>query len=245
MKAMLEKSLLCSLLVLLTSVCATAEKDCLKADLSPIADWRSLRFGMFIHWGPVSLTGQEIGWSRGKQTSIEEYDQLYKRFDPVQFDADEWVRVAKAAGMKYIVLTTKHHDGFCLWDTRQTDYNIMNSPFGRDVVKELAAACKKQGIEFGAYYSVCDWHHPDFPRTSPGGKVARKEYNLDRYTEYLKAQVAELLTNYGPLVTLWFDVPQEFDAQRGQKVIDMCRSIQPGIVINNRTGAEGDYNTPE
>ena len=103
--------------------------------------WRDLRFGMFIHWGPVSLTGKEIGWSRGRETSVEEYDSLYKRFNPVKFNADEWVAVAKSAGMKYIVLTTKHHDGFCLWDTKETDYNIMNTPFGRDVTKELSDAC--------------------------------------------------------------------------------------------------------
>ena len=100
---------------------------------------------MFIHWGPVSLKGTEIGWSRGAQVPIAEYDNLYKQFNPAKFDADQWVKIAKAAGMKYIVLTTKHHDGFCLWDTKQTDYNIMNSPFHRDVVKELSAACKRAG----------------------------------------------------------------------------------------------------
>ncbi len=200
---------------------------------------------MFIHWGPVSLKGTEIGWSRGAQIPIEEYDNLYKQFNPTRFNADEWVAVAKAAGMKYMVLTTKHHDGFCLWDTKQTDYNIMNTPFKRDVVKELAAACKKGGIAFGTYYSTCDWHHPDFPLTSPGGKNEARKSDLDRYTEYLKAQTKELLTNYGPLFTLWYDVPQKFDATRGAGVINMARSIQPDIVINNRTGAKGDYDTPE
>jgi len=210
-----------------------------------IARWRDARFGMFIHWGPVSLTGKEIGWARGLEIPIDEYDALYKRFDPVSFDPDEWVSIAKAAGMKYMVLTTKHHDGFVLWDTKQTPYNIMNSPLKRDVVKELSAAARKQGIGFGTYYSTCDWHHPDFPLTSPGGKVRRPTSNLDRYTDYLKAQVKELLTNYGPLFTLWFDVPQEFDEARGQDVINMARAIQPDIVINNRTGAPGDYRTPE
>ncbi len=210
-----------------------------------LAKWRDARFGMFIHWGPVSLTGREIGWSRGAQTPVEEYDALYKRFNPVKFNADEWVKAAKDAGMKYIVLTTKHHDGFCLWDTKETDHNIMNTPFKRDVVKELSDACKKHGIPFGAYYSTCDWYHPDFPLTSPGGKTVRPESNLDRYTDYLKAQVTELLTKYGPLFTLWFDVPQKFDASRGQGVINMARTIQPDIVINNRTGAKGDYDTPE
>ena len=130
-----------------------------------------MRFGMFIHWGPVSLTHREIGWSRGSQTPIAEYDALYKKFNPVKFNADEWASIAKAAGMKYMVLTTKHHDGFCLFATKETDFNIMNSPFGRDVTKELAEACRRQGIAFGTYYSVCDWHHPDFPLTSPGGSV--------------------------------------------------------------------------
>lgn len=209
-----------------------------------IRNWQDARFGMFIHWGPVALTGREIGWSRGSQTPIEEYDNLYKKFNPTKFNADEWVAVAKAAGMKYMVLTTKHHDGFCLWDTKQTDYNIMNTPFKRDVVKELAEACKKGGIAFGTYYSTCDWHHPDFPLTSPGGKTKRESHNLDRYTEYLKAQTRELLS-YGPLFTLWYDVPQMFDAKRGAGIINMARAIQPDIVINNRTGHKGDYDTPE
>ena len=116
------------------------------------------------------------------QVPIEEYDNLYKQFNPTKFNADEWVAVAKAAGMKYMVLTTKHHDGFCLWDTKQTDYNIMNTPFKRDVVKELAAACKKGGIAFGTYYSTCDWHHPDFPLTSPGGKIEAREIRPRRPT---------------------------------------------------------------
>src|SRR5262249_39545565 len=139
------------------------------ADPGALARWQGMRFGMFIHWGPVSLTGKEIGWSRGAATPVDVYDGLYRRFQPTNFDADAWVSVAKAAGMKYVVLTTKHHDGFCLWDTRQTDYNIMNSPLRRDAVKELAAACKRQGLAFGTYYSVCDWHHPAFPLGSPGG----------------------------------------------------------------------------
>ena len=210
-----------------------------------MAPWREARFGMFIHWGPVSLKGTEIGWSRGNQVPIEEYDNLYKQFNPVKFNADEWVSIAKAAGMKYMVLTTKHHDGFCLWDTKQTDHNIMNSPFKRDVVKELAEACRKQGLAFGTYYSTCDWYNPDYPATSPGGKVMRPTSNIDRYTEYLKAQTGELVKNYGPLFTLWFDVPRLFDAKRGQGVIDYLHTLQPNLVINNRTGAKGDYDTPE
>ncbi len=210
-----------------------------------IEEWKDARFGMFIHWGPVALKGQEIGWSRGAQIPVEEYDNLYKQFNPVKFNADEWVSVAREAGMKYIILTTKHHDGFCLWNTRQTDHNIMNSPFGRDVVKELAEACRKQGIQFGTYYSTCDWYHPDFPLTSPGGSVVRPTSDLEAYTSYLKRQVAELLVNYGPLYVLWFDVPQKFDNERGQRVIDFARQIQPDIIINDRTGAKGDFDCPE
>lgn len=214
-------------------------------DPAALKNWQDMRFGMFIHWGPVSLTAHEIGWSRGAQTPIEEYDNLYKKFNPVKFNADEWVGIAKSAGMKYIVLTTKHHDGFCLWDTKQTDHNIMKSPFARDVVKELSEACKKQGIKFGTYYSTTDWYHPDHPNGSPGGRVKKPNPNIDRYTDYLKAQVKELITGYGPLVTLWFDVPQGFDKERGQGVVDFVRGLQPDIVINNRTGAPGDYSTPE
>ncbi|MHC1766263.1 MAG: alpha-L-fucosidase [Verrucomicrobiia bacterium] len=207
--------------------------------------WADARFGMFIHWGPVSLTGKEIGWARGDQIPIAEYDQLYTRFNPTKFDADAWVKAARDAGMKYIVLTTKHHDGFCLWDTKQTDFNIMRSPFARDAVKELSAACKRAGIRFCTYYSTCDWHHPDFPLTSPGGRVKRETSNLDRYEQYLRAQVKELITQYGPLGILWFDVPQHFDRARGQGVIDLVRSLQPDVIVNNRSGAPGDYDTPE
>ena len=210
-----------------------------------VENWRSLRFGMFIHWGPVSLSGREIGWSRGRQTPVEEYDSLYKRFNPARFNADEWVAAAKDAGMKYIVLTTKHHDGFCLWNTRHTDYSIMNTPFGRDVVKELSEACRRGGIRFGAYYSTCDWYHPDFPLASPGGRKQRERHDLDAYTDYMKSQIHELLVNYGPLICMWHDVPQKFDARRGAGVVNLERAIQPDILVNNRTGHRGDFSTPE
>ena len=222
-----------------------AEKDWKAVHAEAIAQWRQMKFGMFVHWGPVSLKGTEISWSRGSGVPIEEYDNLYKRFNPVEFSGDGWAKVAKDAGMKYMVLTTKHHDGFCLFDTKQTDYNIMHTPFGRDVTRELAEACRKQGIRFGTYYSTCDWHHPDFPLGSPGGTTHKPHPNLDRYEQYLRKQVTELIRNDGPLVTVWFDVPQEFDAKRGQGVIDYLRSLQPDILINNRTGAPGDYDTPE
>ena len=213
-------------------------------DPAAVARWRDMRFGMFIHWGPVSQTGREISWSRGTSTPVETYDALYKTFDPTQFNADAWVSVAKSAGMKYVVLTCKHHDGFCLFDSKLTVYKITNTPFKRDVTRELADACRRQGIAFGAYYSVCDWHNPDFPLTSPGGKAKRPTSDIEAYNQYLLGQVRELLTNYGPLITIWNDVPQQFKG-RGVREIEMARTIQPDILINNRTGDGGDYLTPE
>ncbi|MBT3191333.1 MAG: hypothetical protein HN341_02135 [Verrucomicrobia bacterium] len=212
-----------------------------------MAWWREARFGMFIHWGPVSLTGHEIGWSRGKQTPIAGYDALYKRFNPEKFDADEWVETAKAAGMKYLVITTKHHDGFCLWPSALTDYDIGETPFRRDVLAELAAACQRHGIRFGTYYSVCDWHHPDFPLGSPGGSTEKPNPNLERYNEYLRGQVAELIERYGPLSTMWFDVPQAVTRKQAEATSAYVRKLQPDITINNRAGGgvPGDYDTPE
>jgi alpha-L-fucosidase len=224
---------------------AAADRDVLQARPEAIEAWKDLRFGMFICWGPVSLTGKEVGWSRGAPTPIEEYDALYRQWNPDKFDARQWIRVVKDSGARYIVFLLKHHDGFCLWDTKQTDYSVMNGPFKRDVTKEIAAACREQGIGFFPYYSTCDWHHPDFPLTSPGGKVKRPAPNLDRYTEYLEAQTRELITGYGPLLGIWFDVPQCFDRARGERVIRFVRSLQPDLVVNNRSGAPGDFDTPE
>ena len=240
------------LLILVCIAAAThnvrgAEKDVPAwppADPAAVARWQALRFGMFIHWGPVSLTGHEIGWSRGVQTPIEEYDNLYQQFNPTNFNADEWVGIAKAAGMKYIVLTTKHHDGFCLWDTKFTDYNIMHSPFHRDVVKELSEACKQQGIAFGPYYSVPDWYDTNWPVTSPAGRVKRDKYDLDAYEKYLQNQIIELIQNYGPFITIWNDMPAPY-GKRGAATIKLARQLQPDILINDRTGDGGDYSTPE
>jgi alpha-L-fucosidase len=240
-------ALLAALAMALPAALAAAEEDqpWLKPDPAALKRWQEMRFGMFIHWGPVSLTAKEIGWSRGAPTPVETYDSLYKTFNPEKFNADEWVGIAKAAGMRYIVLTTKHHDGFCLWDTKCTDYNIMHTPFRRDVVRELADACKRQGVAFGAYHSVTDWYDPNWPVTSPGGKAKREKSDLDAYEKYLQAQTRELITGYGPLLTLWNDVPAMYGKERGLRTIELARRLQPDIVINNRTGAGGDYDTPE
>jgi alpha-L-fucosidase len=224
--------------------------DYLRAGEQDVQRWRDMKFGLFVHWGPVSLKGTEIGWSRGAQVPIEEYDQLYKQFNPTKFDAEQWVRIAKEAGMKYMVITTKHHDGFCLWPSKYTDYDIGQTPFKRDVLKELSKACRRQGIRFGTYYSVCDWHHPDFPLGSPGGRTKKPNPNLGRYVEYLRNQVIELVQNYGPLSTMWFDVPQAVGPELGKPTVAMVRKLQPDILINNRAyrgrgESVGDYDTPE
>jgi alpha-L-fucosidase len=201
---------------------------------SAIDQWRARRFGMFIHWGPVSLTGKEISWSRGKQTPIDVYDNLCKSFNPTNFNAEAWVKIAKDAGMQYMVLTTKHHDGFCLWPSKYTEYDIAATPYAKDIVKALADACHREGIGFGAYYSTCDWHHPDFPRGSPGGQTRKTNSNLPRYADYLRNQVSELIQNYGPLCTVWFDLPQGMSARYGIPTEKILRKLQPDIVINDR-----------
>ena len=232
----------------------TAPPECL-------AKWRAMRFGLFVHWGPVSIKGTEIGWSRGAQVPIEEYDNLYKQFNPVNFNADEWVAIAKEAGMKYLVITSKHHDGFCLWDSEYTDYDIMSTPFKRDVLKELSEACRRQGIVFCTYHSICDWYHPDYPLGSPGGRTRKPNPNMERYVQYLHNQTAEIIRKYGPLGVMWFDGEWEepWTHAHGLALYKHIRTLQPDILINNRVdkgrrGMEGntegpdfvgDFDTPE
>ena len=206
--------------------------------------WREARFGMFIHWGPVSLKGTEIGWSRGGERrgrtgtgtiDVAIYDNLYKQFNPIKFNADEWVQLAKDAGMKYLVFTTKHHDGFSMFDSKLTEYKITNSPFKRDVVKELADACHKAGLKLGFYYSPVDWYHPDY-RTAQHA----------RYIKFLHGQIRELCSNYGKVDIIWFDglggKAEDWDSENLFRII---RSLQPHAIINNRAGLPGDHDTPE
>jgi len=231
------------LLVCVVAPAMGAEETAQQRD-QRLAWWREARFGLFIHWGPVSIKGTEIGWSRGGERRgtggkgdipLDVYDNLYKDFNPTRFDANEWVALAKSAGMKYLVFTTKHHDGFCEFDSKLTDYKITNSPFKRDVVAELAKACHEQGIRLGFYYSPPDWHHPDY-RTA----------NHARYIEYLHGQLRELCTNYGQVDIIWFDGlgggEKDWDARR---LTAMIRQLQPKVIINNRAGLAEDYDTPE
>ena len=222
--------------------------------------WIDARYGMFIHWDMSSVAGTEISWSRQATKPLDiggnpagyvedpNYDNLYKKFDPEKFDAKAWVQLAKNAGMRYIVYTAKHHGGFCMWDTKLTDYNIMNTPFKRDVVKELAAACHAANMPFGIYYSPRDWHHPDY---GIGDNA--------KYVAYMNGQLRELLTNYGKVDILWFDSYGRGDLVDFWKIgetWDLIKSLQPQIIINNRLAVlakynkqpepyRGDMNTPE
>jgi alpha-L-fucosidase len=233
-------------LAALPATAAEESKDYLSASPEIIAKWRQLKFGLFVHWGPVSLKGTEIGWSRGGERRgrtgtgsipVEVYDNLYKEFNPTKFDAEQWVQIAKAAGMQYMVFTTKHHDGFSMFDTKLTDYKITSpdSAYGRDVVRELADACHEGGLWWGIYHSPVDWYHPDY-RTQSHAK----------YVEFLHGQIRELLTNYGRVDIMWFDgLGGSAKDWNSEPLFRMIRTLQPEIIINNRGGLPGDYDTPE
>ncbi|MEA3226214.1 MAG: alpha-L-fucosidase [Planctomycetota bacterium] len=238
--------------------------------------WREARFGMFIHWGLYAVPAGEWKGERVKgigewimeraDIAVAEYEPLTKQFNPIKFDADQWVRIARNAGMKYIVITSKHHDGFCLWDSKVTDYDIIDAtPFGRDILKELSNACKKNGIRLCFYHSIMDWHHPDaqapfYPNYNDRN---RTNPNFARYVEsYMKPQLKELITEYGPLGVLWFDGEwiKDWTEPQGKDLYNYVRDLQPDIIINNRVGKgrkgmeglskgdqeyAGDFGTPE
>ncbi|MFZ1757165.1 MAG: alpha-L-fucosidase [Caldilineaceae bacterium] len=215
--------------------------------------WRAAKFGLFIHWGLYSIPagiwkGREIPgigeWIMQRaEIPVAEYEQLAAQFNPVKFDAAAWVALAKAAGMKYIVITSKHHDGFCLFHSDQTDYNIVDAtPFGRDVLAELAAECKKQDMRLGFYYSQTqDWHHP-------GGDgndwdfTPSPEAFADYMDNYVKPQVTELLTKYGPIAVIWFDTPKGISRGQSESLLKLVHSIQPDCLVCGRLGnGLGDY----
>ncbi|GAA3552821.1 alpha-L-fucosidase [Snuella lapsa] len=234
----------------------------LESPKSAIEHFMDMRFGMFIHWGPVSLRGEEIGWSRGKQIPITEYDNLYKEFNPALFDAKKWVKTAKDAGMKYIVLTTKHHDGFCLWDSKYTKYDMASTPYAKDVVKQLANECKKQGLLFGVYYSIADWKHEHYATRYGNDPRPKETSNMTIYFQYMKDQLKELIDNYDPFL-IWFDGGWEdaYTHEMGMELYAYLRSLKKDIIVNDRIDKEieamtkkdqprsnkyaGDYLTPE
>ncbi len=257
-------------IMLLTSMVSLAQPETTSPSGDRMTWWRDARFGMFIHWGVYAVpAGEWEGktnygeWIRSSARIPQKiYDQFVPRFNPVDFNALDWVRMAKEAGMKYIVITSKHHDGFCMFETKQTNYSIMSTSFRRDPMKELADACRKEGLRLCFYYSIMDWHHPDY---LPGRDWERDRtldgVDFDRYVEYMKAELKELLTNYGDIGVLWFDGEWEntWNEQRGKDLYRYVRSLQPGIIINNRVGAGrldmegmtkegafgGDFGTPE
>ena len=237
--------------------------------------WTHDRFGMFIHFGLYAIPARGEWIKMTEPVSDEKYDEYFRLFNPNLFDARDWARRAKAAGMKYAVLTTKHHDGFCLWDSRFTDYKVTNTPFGRDIVREFVEAFRAEGLHVGFYYSLLDWHHPDFTidMCHPGRpKMAKKwefygttdkdfptlnrNRDMARYRQYMKDQIRELLTNYGKVDILWMDFT--YPEPNGKTHLDwdsegllrLVRSLQPQVIVNNRMGlydtADGwDFVTPE
>ena len=220
----------------------TAPKDAQEA-------WKDARFGMFIHWGPISQMGTQLSHSRnspshrtgGKPYKVapippEVYDAQYKTFNPVKFDPDAIVKMAKNAGVSHIVFTAKHHAGFSMFDSAYTDYDIMSAPYKKDIVKMLSDACSKNGVKFGFYYSPRDWHHPD----------CDSDKHHDRYITFFKHQMQELLTKYGPIYEIWFDGlgPGEW-GNTSKEVMSAIRKLQPNAMVNDRGGAGADFYTPE
>jgi alpha-L-fucosidase len=204
------------------------------------------RFGMFIHWGLYAIPGwhEQHQW-RGR-IERDEYVKLAKKWNPEEFDPEKWLDLLEETGMKYICITTKHHDGFCLWDTKQTDFNTMNTPYKKDIIAMLADACHKRNIPLSLYYSIADWHHPNYPNQGRHHELPPQpndQPDWNKYMDFLKAQVRELCTNYGEIHGFWWDmnVPEYNDPTINQ----MIRELQPKAVINNRGFDEGDFGTPE
>ena len=208
--------------------------------------WFERRFGMFLHWGIYAIHGFQEQEQWRARVPRAEYVKLARQWNPVKFDPNAWLDLAAEAGMRYLCITTKHHDGFCLWDTKQTSYNTMNTPYGKDIIRMLADACHRRGVPLCLYYSIADWNQPNYPNQGrhhelppqPGDRP-----DLMRYLEFLKAQVRELCTNYGEIHGFWWDM--NVDKHVDRSINDMIRKMQPKAVINNRGFDEGDFGTPE
>jgi len=203
--------------------------------------WHEARFGMFIHWGLYSVVGRHEWVMENEAIPVAEYEQLAKRFKPKPNAARDWAKLAKQAGQKYMVMTTKHHEGFCHFDSKLTDYCAPKQGPGRDLVKEYVEAARAEGLRVGFYYSLMDWHHPD------GARCATDEAARRRFVDYIHGQIRELLTNYGKIDILWYDVAWPLDAKgwESEKMNAMVFELQPDIIVNNRNKLDGDFSTPE
>src|SRR5580693_3913066 len=203
--------------------------------------WHQARFGMFIHWGLYSVAGRHEWVMENEAIPVAEYEQLAKRFTPQPNAARAWAKLARQTGQKYMVMTTKHHEGFCLFDSKLTDYCAPRQGPGRDLVKEYVDAARAEGMRVGFYYSLMDWHHPDGMR-SKDDPAARQ-----RFVDYIHGQIRELLTNYGKIDVLWYDVACPLDAEgwQSEKMNKMVFELQPDIIVNNRNWLKGDFSTPE
>jgi len=227
--------------------------------------WTESRFGMFIHWGLYALPARHEWVKNRERMTNEQYQKYFELFNPDLYDPKAWARMAKEAGMKYVVLTAKHHEGFCLFDSKYTDYKSTNTPIKKDLIKEFVEAFRAEGLKVGFYYSLIDWHHPDYTIDSrhPQRVESDAEYeklnkgrDMNKYREYLKNQVRELLTNYGEISIIWFDF--SFPGKNGkgradwdsENLLKLARSLQPGIIVDDRMDlrdVEGgwDFTTPE
>jgi alpha-L-fucosidase len=203
--------------------------------------WHEARFGMFIHWGLYSVLGRHEWAMENEATPIKEYEAMAKRFKPQPNAARAWAKLAKQAGMKYMVMTTKHHEGFCQWDTKLTNYCAPKQAAGRDLVREYVEAARAEGLRVGFYYSLMDWHHPD------GARAKHDEAARKRFVEYTHGLIRELMTNYGKIDILWYDVswPLSADEWEAERMNKMVFELQPGIIVNNRNKLPGDFATPE
>ncbi len=204
--------------------------------------WQEARFGMFVHWGLYSQLGRHEWVMNRERIPIAEYEPLADTWKPKERPAREWAALAKQAGMKYMVMTTKHHEGFCLWDTQMTNYNAVKRGPGRDLVREYVEACREFGLKIGFYYSLMDWHHPD------GAQCAVDEAARRRFLDYTQGLVRELMTNYGKIDILWYDVSWPLKSPElweSVKMTSMARELQPHIIVNNRDQLDEDFGTPE
>jgi alpha-L-fucosidase len=236
------------------------------ADHDAVARFRDRRFGLFVHWGLYSLAARNEWMRHDERTSDAEYQRYFEHFDPDLYDPGEWVSLAQSAGMQYAVITTKHHDGFCLWDSDLTDFKATNTPCGRDLIAPFVAALRDCGMGVGLYHSLIDWHHPHFTldglhplRDDPAALAAAGQRDMAVYRQYLHGQVRELLTRYGPIDEMFTDFSYVDHLHYGTKVwggkgaddwgsaelLAMLRQLQPGMLINDRTGLPGDFVTPE